>query len=245
MKHYKEIYSGVPTVAKIIIAIYLSFGLLLSVMGFATHNVINNAGTNLHYDHVYEVKHALIDDADVLYVCVDGEYGEKKREYWIRVPVITIEKEPEKLDGVYSSYWKESYKQLWHLPRENIVLDDCTKDVSVEKRPVRIEVIDARMNGSYMTENILHEHFALSREEELVYQLNVTDGAGKPIKNRDIAYANKQSHFEDKHAFMFETKYYRQQGSVLWYLALPFAWALDIIIWPIELYMWVEYAGAH
>ena len=247
MKHYKDIYKDLPVAIKILIVIYLLIGLMMSVVGFAAHTVINNADTNLHYDHVYEVKQAYIDEFDVLNVCVDGKYSEKKRQYWIRVPVVVIEKTPEKLDGVYgySSYWKESYQQQWHIPRKNIVVANCSNKPSVEKRSVKIEVIDARMTGSYMTEDVLNEHFALSHEEELVYQLNVTDGAAKPIEPRDLAYANKQSQFEDKHAFMFETIYYQQQGSMLWYLALPFAWALDIIIWPIELYMWTEYASAH
>jgi hypothetical protein len=247
VKHYKDIYNDMPVVAKILLGIYVLVGLMMSVVGFAIHTVINNADTNIHYDHVYTVKQAYISESDLLYVCVDGKYSEKKREYWIRVPVKDIEKTPGKLDGVhgYSSYWKESYHQQWHIPRENIVVADCSNKPSVEKRPVKIEVIDARMTGSYMTEDILNEHFELSSEKELVYQLNVTDGAAKPIKRRDLAYANKATQFEDKHAFMFETIYYRQRGSVLWYLVLPFAWALDIIAWPIELFMWVEYAGAH
>jgi hypothetical protein len=101
------------------------------------------------------------------------------------------------------------------------------------------------MTGSYKTEDRVNAHFELASEDELVYQLNITDGVAKPINNRDLAYANKQSLFEDKHVFMFETNYYEQRGSVLWYLVLPFAWVLDIIAWPIEIYMWAEYASSH
>ncbi len=232
---------------KILLGIYLLLGVLFSVMGIATQTVINNAGTNLHYDDVYQVKQAYIDEHNDLYVCVDGKYSEKKREYWIGVPVVKIEEIPEKLDQAYgySEYWKESYHQQWHMPRKNIVVKNCSEKPTKEKRTIEIKVIDAAMTSSYETEDIVNEHFSLANESELVYQLNVTNGAGKPIDDKDLAYANKKSLFGDKHVFMFETNYYRQRGSLAWYLVLPFAWVLDVIAWPVELAMWVNYAGAH
>ncbi len=234
-------------VAKILLGLYVLVGMLFSVMGFAWQTVLGKADVNTHFDHVYQAKQAYIDKYDDLYICVDGKYDDEKREYWIGVPVIKIETIPEKLDQAhgYTAYWKESYKQRWHLPRENIVVSACASKPTTEKRPVEIAVIDAGMTGSYETENIVNTHFENAGKDELVYQLNVTDGAAKPISKKDLAYANKQSLFEDKHVFTFETNSYRRSGSKLWFLVLPFAWALDVVAWPIELMMWIEYAGAH
>jgi hypothetical protein len=112
-------------------------------------------------------------------------------------PVAVIAKTPEKLDLVegYEYCWREAHKELWHVPRANIRVAACDQRPNEALRTVGIETIEAGMTGSFSTKTILDENFSSHAEPELVYQLNVTDGAGKPIKRRDMAYANRETDY--------------------------------------------------
>lgn len=232
---------------KIALSAYVLVGVIASQVGLATHGVLDLAGESPQYDHVYKINDAYIGTNTHLYICVDGSYSHSKKQYWIMVPVLFIEQTPDKLDGVdgYYYYWRESVKELWHLPRANIRVASCDQRPNVALRTVRIQTIEAGMTGSYRSKNILDDDFLNRADPELVYQLNVTNSAGEPAEERDMAYANRGARYGDKHAMMFRTIHHIESGSVLWYLVLPFAWLLDVIVWPGELALWIAYADAH
>lgn len=219
----------------------------MSPLGFGSQVVIQKAGTNMNRDKIHQVISAFIDTRDRLFVCVKGIYSDDPTEYWLIIPINVIEHKPESIDQVegYSSYWKESYKQYWHLPRENITHLNCSVKKKNVKRDLPIVSITGGMHGSSKTETAMNRYLESYSGTEAVFQLNVTDGAGEPISRRQIGYGNKLSQFGDKHTVMFSINPYYEQGSRAWYIALPFAWALDVVSWPIQLFMWVEYAGAH
>jgi hypothetical protein len=232
---------------KIVIAIYIAIGIFLSQFGFATSSVLDWAGEYPHYDSVNRLLDAYIGSTGHLYVCVDGSYDNQQQQYWIMVPTEVIATTPERLDLVddYEYYWRESHKELWHLPRANIRVAPCDQRPNETLRTIKIVSIDAGMSGSFKTKDILDESFSSRADSELVYELNVTNGAGTPIERRDLAYANRESNFGEGHTMLFETIYHIESGSKWWYATLPFAWLLDVIAWPFELILWLQYAYAH
>jgi len=246
MKKLRQRLDSIPKAAKVLLIIYVAIGIFSSVMGILTHIVIANAGSNHHKDSVSKVSAAYINDSGQLYLCVDGRVNETDQQYWIHLPIEELANKPEAYDSDdYSRYWVDETKQRWALPRSNMVLKNCNREALNIKRKLEIVELNAGYTGSYKTRDIMLKDFANSGKDELFYQLNVTDGAGNPISRRDLGYANKQLNFGTQHGMTFFTNAYYRQGSPLWYVVLPFAWAADVLSWPLQWMMWANYATAH
>ena len=246
MKKLLKILKTLPTAAKVLLAIYVVIGVLSSVIGVLSHIVIANAGSNHHKDSVNKVLAAYINNSGQLYLCVGGRVNEKDQEYWIHLPIEDLANKPEAYDSDnYNRYWVNESIQRWALPRSNIVLQNCNREALNIKRKLEIVELNAGYTGSHKTRDIMLSDFASSGKDELFYQLNVTDGAGKPISRRDLGYANNQLNFGTQHGMTFFTNAYYRQGSPLWYAVLPFAWSVDVLSWPLQWMMWANYASAH
>jgi hypothetical protein len=230
---------------KNLLVVYFVIGALFSPFGYFWHTTVGKAGDNIHFDRVHELKRAHIGVDERLYLCVRGIHNKEDTEYWIYVPVNTLANAPESVDMVHGhdGYWKLGYRQIWNLPRLNIKNSRCSSPPFEIKRDVKIKTIEGAMTTSFETEDILAEDFEQSAEEELAYQINVTDGSGKPIENRDLAYGNKSLNFERQNVVSFFTDSYTKKGTAAWYLLVPFAWILDVITWPYQLLMWMNYKG--
>lgn len=234
-----------------IMVLYVVIGVFYSALGAFTHGTFQRLGEQERHDEVYDVIVAGADANGELLLCVAGIYDGQRSNYWLQIDVLRMAQNAGKL--LDESGYRRTYgNPEWSVPRGSIADDTCTAtpDQLVRQIPVRrVHDIDHYVN--FYADSMITQIVQKEPGDEFVIlteRMPNTDSLHKKLVyvNKQLAFRSGSDYgYPEGHFVVLEPSLYTTQGSSAWLVVLPFAWAADIVTWPVQLLMWIDYGSAH
>lgn len=224
---------------------YLVVGVLLLPLGFLWRVALEAAGERWVWPSFSEVEAAVLDDQERLRLCLSIEGQRTELVVPTHYEVSSIK-----------DTRKDSYRIEIASPGEvqlfaDLLQADCKAHAhgsspSAEVRVVRVNRRDRALSRQRVAAEL--DRSVPIEDRPVVYVVVLP---GDPAE-RMVVYLDRRPVIVSKHGAIANTNYlipqmppHREVGSRWWYLVVPIAGIVDVIGWPVELMLWVRYAGAH